>query len=433
MRRRYLVIVRCGRNSLHRYWGHSATANWDLLLCPFQEIEQPHPECPVIAGDKWPGLHDFLSRNAGWRDYEYIWLPDDDILTDEATINRFFESCEAVDAQLAAPGLSGDSYYSYPMTMANRAFAWRRTTFVEGMVPCFRRSFLETALPSFTFSRFGTGWGLCHLWGFMLGYHDIFILDETPVLHTRPVGLARNPDLQARAEIDLAAILRGFDIGRVLKSQNGFETDGTYHAGVDGTFFARLLAGYEHLCARHPHFLQMVMAAEVETIRQMPDATRFERIRRCLALAPRKYDTISHGRPSLVSSVAETSLSRDPALEAAGGNDGLITGRPGFRTAIEPDPWWQVDLTESQGIGAVLVYDVLKHQPEVTRLLILLSDDGLSWREAAGRPSGGADGQPLTVQFDPPIVARYLRVQALGLNSLQLDQIEVFGCRAAPA
>src|ERR1700744_5260707 len=217
MRRRFLTILRCGRNSLHPRWGHSADASWDLILCPYQEIEAPHPECPVLPGDKWPGLHQFLSTNNLWRDYDYIWLPDDDILTDAATIDRFFELCEEVDAQLAAPALAEDSFFSYPMTMVNHAFAWRRTTYVEVMVPCFRRSFLETALPTLNFSRFGTGWGLDFLWCFMLGYQDIFILDETPVLHTRPVGLARNPVLQAKAEIDFHAITKGFDIGMLLK------------------------------------------------------------------------------------------------------------------------------------------------------------------------------------------------------------------------
>lgn len=433
MRRRFLIVLRCGRNSVHQRWGHSETANWDLILCPYQEIEQPHPECPVIPGDKWPGLHDFLSRNASWRDYDYIWLPDDDILTDEATINRFFELCEEVDAQLAAPGLSEDSYYSYPMTMANKAFAWRRTTYVEVMVPCFRRSFLETALPSFTFTRFGTGWGLDFLWCFMLGYQDIFILDETPVFHTRPVGLARNPGLQERAHVDFHAIMQGFDIGMLLKSQQGLETDGTYHAGNDGTFFARLLAGYEHLCPRYPDFLQVLLITEIEKIEQKPDEVRFERIRRCLELAARKYRTISHGRPSLVSSVSDTALSQDPALEAAGGNDGLITGRPGFQTAIEPEPWWQVDLEQRLGISALQIYNGLDRQAEFTRLRILLSDDGFSWREIGRKDDdlrfGGADGQPLAVQFNQPILARYLRIQALGTTSLQLDQVEVFGSR----
>ena len=83
------------------------------------------------------------------------------------------------------------------------------------------------------------------------------------------------------------------------------------------------------------------------------------------------------------------------------------------------------------------IYNALDQQAALTRLRILLSDDGLSWREigrkADDRPFGGADGQPLAVQFNQAIAARYLRIQALGTTSLQLDQIEVFGSHAVPA
>ena len=36
---RDLVIARVGRNSLHRSWiDQGKPRNWDLFLCPFQEI-----------------------------------------------------------------------------------------------------------------------------------------------------------------------------------------------------------------------------------------------------------------------------------------------------------------------------------------------------------------------------------------------------------
>ena len=93
--RRHLVIARAGRRSLHPLWLDPAKErNWDLYLCPYEQIE---PLCDlecsigdVLPGPKWAGLRTLLNSWKEWRDYEYIWLPDDDIFTNQDDIDAMF-------------------------------------------------------------------------------------------------------------------------------------------------------------------------------------------------------------------------------------------------------------------------------------------------------------------------------------------------------
>jgi len=46
-----------------------------------------------------------------------------------------------------------------------------------------------------------------------------------------------------------------------------------------------------------------------------------------------------------------------PPLDAAGAVDGRKTGKWGFHTANERDPWWQVDLGEVRPLGRAVLYN----------------------------------------------------------------------------
>jgi hypothetical protein len=133
-KRRGLVIVRCGRSSLHEGWRHGEAAGlWDLQLCPYEPAAADWPA--VRPGHKWDGLHAHLLADERWRDYDYIWLPDDDIAADAATIAALFERCREFDAAIAQPALTEDSYWALAVTKRNHGFVARATTFVEVMVP----------------------------------------------------------------------------------------------------------------------------------------------------------------------------------------------------------------------------------------------------------------------------------------------------------
>ncbi|MCC8402838.1 DUF707 domain-containing protein [Paraburkholderia sp. MMS20-SJTN17] len=143
-----------------------------------------------FKGSKWEGLNDFMLQKAqSISHYRYIWLPDDDILTDVQTLNEFFEYVERENFALAQPSLDERSYFSHATTLQNKAFDFRETNFVEVMAPCFSSNALHVIKDSFGKTK--TGWGLDFAWpGRVATLGKVGIVDRFSVLHTRPIGSA---------------------------------------------------------------------------------------------------------------------------------------------------------------------------------------------------------------------------------------------------
>jgi hypothetical protein len=265
-RRRNLVISRVGRNSLHGTWlGAPETRNWDLYLCPYQDVplDEPDPDVTVgqvVTGPKWSGLRQLLQHWTGWREYDYVWLPDDDIFASQDTINRMFELAAALSFDLCAPALHEASYYAHFSTMRNTRCVARRTGFVEIMAPCFSGQTMARLLPTLALTSTGWGWGLDSLWPKLLDYQGVGVVDATPVLHTRPVGAFRDPELGRR-------VLEESD--RIMASGDCRQVHTTY-AIIDQTLGPMALApealnvvlvdGWRYLLDASPHVLPWIVA-----------------------------------------------------------------------------------------------------------------------------------------------------------------------------
>lgn len=195
--RRNLVVMRAGNGALFPDWKPAPSRSWDLAISFYGEgrpewgQEYFHP----AKGPKWEPIHHWLAANREILDrYDYVWFPDDDILTTWENVNDLFQICRDYDLQLAQPALTHDSYICHAVTKQDPNSLLRFTAFVEGMVPVFRSEALRLCMPVLQEeSRFG--WG--HDWVFpmLLGYppSKIGIIDACPVKHTRPPGI--NTDL----------------------------------------------------------------------------------------------------------------------------------------------------------------------------------------------------------------------------------------------
>jgi len=267
MSRPNLVVARVGRNSLHPSWlPASAQRNWDLYLCPYQPL---HPQDnhetmagQVIPGPKWTGLRELLGSWNGWRRYERIWLPDDDIFATADTIDRMFRHAQSLSLDLCAPALHEASYYAHYSTMRNRRCFARRTGFVEIMMPCFSRAALERLLPTFELSSTGWGWGLDSLWPKLLNYRNVGIIDATPVLHTRPVGMFRNADLGRRVHAESDAIMAQYGCAQVHKTFAIVDHDQQPLSLSPAALAAALADGWRYLLEGNPVVLPLLIQAQ---------------------------------------------------------------------------------------------------------------------------------------------------------------------------
>ncbi len=194
MPRTNLVIVRAGDTSLHPQWLTSADRSWDLVVSCFGEYpERYRGQYDLLhryRGSKWLGIDDLMQRHGDLVDsYEYVWLPDDDLLITSRAIDEFFACCRELQLTVAQPALTRDSHYTWDITRQRPDLQARITNFVEIMAPCFRGDTFR--LFSDTFTEASSGFGYEFLWYHLARQHGIDnfgIVDRTPLHHWRAVG-----------------------------------------------------------------------------------------------------------------------------------------------------------------------------------------------------------------------------------------------------
>jgi hypothetical protein len=267
--RRSLVIARAGRTSLHRCWIDAGKPrDWDLYLCPYEAIgPQEGLDCQVgevIPGPKWTGLTRLLTTWPGWRNYDQVWLPDDDILASQDAITAMFEAGRALDFRLFAPALHEASHYAHFIAMRNARFFARRVGFIEIMIPCFRRATLEELLPTFALSATGWGFGLDSAWPKILGYEGIGIIDSVSVVHTRPVGTFKDPELVHRVMRESDDILARFGCSQRLVTFAGIGPDHQDAVLTPEALLVELVRGWQYLFDRSPEALRWMVEQQRE-------------------------------------------------------------------------------------------------------------------------------------------------------------------------
>jgi hypothetical protein len=267
MHRTHLVVARVGRKSLHPTWlDASRPRTWDLHLCPYEALDDAAlAGCtahPPIPGPKWTGLRELLTRWDGWRDYERIWLPDDDIAATQSTIDRLFDIAGRLQFELCAPALEESSYYAHFSTMRNERCHARRTGFVEIMAPCFTRRALETLLPTLELTTTGWGWGLDSLWPKLLGYRGVGVIDAAPVLHTRPVGAFRDVALSRAVQSESDVIMERYDCSQVHTTFAAIDEDLQDLPLTAEALTVRLADGWRYLFDRSPGVLPWLLDAQ---------------------------------------------------------------------------------------------------------------------------------------------------------------------------
>jgi hypothetical protein len=202
--RRNLVILRAGDRSLHSQWIASADRNFDLLVSYYGTVPDLYRDGSDLyearRGPKWPCIAELLDEHPELVEaYDAIWLPDDDLSVDTATVSRMFDLFHGHGLQLAQPALTRESYFTFDTLLRHPGYLLRYMGFVEVMAPLFSRDAMRRCRATFHESRIG--WGLDFVWPTLIENpdgHRIAVIDATPVWHTRPVGggdlYKNNPD-----------------------------------------------------------------------------------------------------------------------------------------------------------------------------------------------------------------------------------------------
>lgn len=193
-----LVIACVGDGSLHPGWlDDRSNKDFDLFLIYYGDVEDQWVDDAdhyvARKGAKYELLAaiaeshaDVISR------YERIWLPDDDLRTSTANINRMFALFRDRGLAVGQPALDRDSYVNVPLTRQMPFCRVRYTRCVEIMAPVFDRETFEKC--KWTFSESRAAWGIDWIWvktvnGDALTTDRVGILDGAAITHTRKQNL----------------------------------------------------------------------------------------------------------------------------------------------------------------------------------------------------------------------------------------------------
>lgn len=186
------VISAVGTNSLHREWlKGSSDPDFDLHLIVYDNSYNNFYSDTIFItqqkGYKMKLVYNYLKDHPEYLEqYDYFFIPDDDIQMDAFNISQLFHLMKYYNLQIAQPGLS-NSYYSYEHTLREKLCILRYTNFIEIMLPCFSRKSLKKILP--TFNENNSGWGIEYHWPLLITStgKDIAIIDQLNAVHTRPI------------------------------------------------------------------------------------------------------------------------------------------------------------------------------------------------------------------------------------------------------
>lgn len=182
-----LVVAVVGDTSLHHNW-LGDNQEFDLFVVYYGQhggkYRREAKYYDQLKGTKFNIVGALAEK---WKetlgDYNYIFVPDDDLYIQAEGVNRLFRMASNHDLDLCQPSILG--HYSLPVTLHTPSCYLRYTNYVEIMCPCFSKTAFDCCIHTFTMNK--SCWGIDALWTKLLGFpkDKIAVIDDVIAVHTR--------------------------------------------------------------------------------------------------------------------------------------------------------------------------------------------------------------------------------------------------------
>ncbi len=191
--KRYLLVSRIGRKSLHNCWlGTPDSRNFDVLLSAY-DLNVPRLDSDEVhfeyrKGPKVEGYNRILQEHRELlRQYHYVGFFDEDLKASTDTLNTAFRVSEELNVKISQPSLTWNSHFTYAALLRQPGLSIRYINFIEMMCPIFRQDILWQVAPLFSL---GVESGIDLIWCNLVkdSPQDFAVLDCAPIRHTEPVG-----------------------------------------------------------------------------------------------------------------------------------------------------------------------------------------------------------------------------------------------------
>jgi hypothetical protein len=191
----YLCIMCVGDNSLHKNWNFKGV---DLAVIYFGDTNyidnKTHGEFYFLKekGTKFQlvrKMFEYLG-NKLW-EYDYVWIPDDDLLFEKGSVLDLFEVADVFKLDLCQPSFkdNGNIMNRYKHIFKNKLGVYvEYVNFVEVMCPLFSVRGLKKVYSTFFGKDVVSGWGLDFVWANMIK-SNIAVIHSVVLVHTKPVNI----------------------------------------------------------------------------------------------------------------------------------------------------------------------------------------------------------------------------------------------------
>lgn len=196
-KRKNLIVVRAGDSSLHAtfFSGSQSPRSWDLHVSYFGSAEAP----PAVDGEdftwsadggnsKFCGLFTCFEKTPSFfKDYEYIAIPDDDLICTKDDWNTAFALAREYRMVACQLSLNTRSFFSHSITLQRKGLRLRWVTMVEPIAPVIRADILQSLMPIFALPN--NMWAIDDALSDLVtdNRNSLAILDAASVVHTREV------------------------------------------------------------------------------------------------------------------------------------------------------------------------------------------------------------------------------------------------------
>ena len=192
---RNLLITTFGEYNHVNKWT-DGERNFDVALINYDFHEEPNDligKCVYLDSFftfKFPGIYQTLWNDLWLLEYDYFFMPDEDIDISCEDINKLFDKAKTLNLDLCCPSIekSDNSFPSWDLFVHKDDLDFIPTSFVEIMCPMFSRYGLTQVFE--TFPKSNSGWGLDLVWPKLIGNNgnNIGVVNSIIARHTRRIA-----------------------------------------------------------------------------------------------------------------------------------------------------------------------------------------------------------------------------------------------------
>tara|TARA_Y100000592_G_scaffold88298_1_gene143923 strand:+ start:362 stop:1228 length:867 start_codon:yes stop_codon:yes gene_type:complete len=172
------------------------------------------------------------------KQYDYIWVVDDDMFMSTEDINRMFEMMDSYSIDLGQPSMSLDGMHYVHILVNDPDYSLRYTNFVECSAPIFSRYAMEKVVR--TFSETLTGWGWDSLISDMILEHEnVAVFDNVKAYHAPSMSSINKVSARMNHKQEGTKLLEKYGKEGLLGRRevlSGYHVDGRYEEELKGHY-----------------------------------------------------------------------------------------------------------------------------------------------------------------------------------------------------